>query len=143
MNEPEVPWFGRLLYPTVFDPSRVQAPETVYHYTSQKGLFGILNSRTLWASDIRYLNDTSELRYGLDMLAEGLKDRASEVDVRLAETIAEVFDSIRVSKYAPHVVCFSAVRNDLSQWAEKFLGTLERPRQEHVKAPLHPLRAAS
>ena len=34
------------------------------------------------------------------------------------------------------------LNNDLSQWAEKFLGTLERPRYEAVKAPVHPLRAA-
>ena len=34
----------------------------LFHYTSQKGLEGILRSQTLWATNARYLNDASELR---------------------------------------------------------------------------------
>jgi hypothetical protein len=32
----------------------------LYHYTTQHGLLGILNQRCIWATHIRYLNDTSE-----------------------------------------------------------------------------------
>ena len=32
----------------------------LYHYTSLEALIGIVNHRTLWASNIKYLNDTSE-----------------------------------------------------------------------------------
>jgi hypothetical protein len=32
----------------------------LYHYTDQKGLLGILESKQLWATHYRYLNDTSE-----------------------------------------------------------------------------------
>ena len=35
----------------------------LYHYTSLRGLFGIVNSRALWVSEIRYLNDAEELRH--------------------------------------------------------------------------------
>lgn len=35
-------------------------PELLYHYTTQEGLLGILKDRCIWATHIRYLNDTSE-----------------------------------------------------------------------------------
>ena len=42
--------------------------ETLYHYTSLGGLLGIIGSRVLRASDIRYMNDSAELRHTLDLL---------------------------------------------------------------------------
>ncbi len=40
------------------------APKDIlYHYTSFSGLLGIVKSRSLWASDIRYMNDSAELRH--------------------------------------------------------------------------------
>ncbi len=36
------------------------APELLYHYTSQKGLDGILSNANIWATDIRSLNDWTE-----------------------------------------------------------------------------------
>jgi hypothetical protein len=42
-------------------PANVQAtPELLYHYTTQHGLLGILKHKCIWATHIRYLNDTSE-----------------------------------------------------------------------------------
>ena len=35
----------------------------IYHYTSPEGLLGITKGNCLWATDINYLNDSSELRY--------------------------------------------------------------------------------
>jgi hypothetical protein len=37
----------------------------IYHYTSADGLLGIIGSGHLRATDLRYLNDTSELHFGL------------------------------------------------------------------------------
>jgi hypothetical protein len=34
--------------------------ELLYHYTDQKGLLGILKDKCIWATHLRYLNDTSE-----------------------------------------------------------------------------------
>lgn len=36
-------------------------PEHLYHYTSTHGIYGILNSKTLWLSKVQQLNDKSEL----------------------------------------------------------------------------------
>ncbi len=39
-------------------------PSVIYHYTDDVGLRGILESGTLWLSDIFNLNDPSELSHG-------------------------------------------------------------------------------
>lgn len=50
-------------------------PEYLYHYTSISGLSGIVESRSLWATDISYLNDTQEFRYAISLLVEELSKR--------------------------------------------------------------------
>jgi hypothetical protein len=47
-------------------------PTKLYHYTGLQGLSGILQSNTLWATDFRNLNDSSELVYGAGILCEEL-----------------------------------------------------------------------
>ncbi len=53
------------------DPPR----ETLYHYTSLSGLLGIVDSGVLRASDIRYMNDSAELRHTLDLLQSHVSRR--------------------------------------------------------------------
>lgn len=43
-------------------------PELLYHYTNEKGLYGILESDTIWATHYRFLNDTAERILGIDFL---------------------------------------------------------------------------
>jgi hypothetical protein len=35
----------------------------LYHYTSITGLMGIADAKSLWASEVRYLNDAQELHH--------------------------------------------------------------------------------
>lgn len=49
--------------------------ETLYHYTTFTGLMGIIESRVLWASDIRYLNDSAELKHTADLIQIEITDR--------------------------------------------------------------------
>lgn len=42
-------------------------PDTLYHYTSLKGLKGIITERQLRASDLRFLNDSSEFMYAFNL----------------------------------------------------------------------------
>jgi hypothetical protein len=42
-------------------------PDLLYHFTDSAELQGILESRTLWATDIRYLNDETEVKYSRDL----------------------------------------------------------------------------
>lgn len=43
-----------------------QAFECYYHYTTVAGCLGIINSRSIWMTDYRFLNDKLELHQGLN-----------------------------------------------------------------------------
>lgn len=47
-------------------------PELLYHYTTQSGLLGILRDQCIWASHVRYLNDASEFKHGLELVSQSL-----------------------------------------------------------------------
>lgn len=45
-----------------------ELPKTLYHYTKQEGLLGIINGKKIWATDILYLNDATEFEYSVNLL---------------------------------------------------------------------------
>ena len=51
---------------------------TLYHYTSLQGLMGIIESRQLRASELRYMNDSTELLYAVDLLQTAITARAQK-----------------------------------------------------------------
>lgn len=55
------------------------APDVLYHYTDFGGFSGIVQRRQLWATDIRYLNDAEELRFGATAMANLLHHLADEI----------------------------------------------------------------
>jgi hypothetical protein len=52
----------------------VKRPKALYHYTSQAGLIGIVKSMKLWATSIRYLNDSREYNHDRDLLLSVIDD---------------------------------------------------------------------
>jgi hypothetical protein len=44
----------------------------LFHYTSLEGLLGIIESNSIWATNILYLNDASELNYAKDLFRSQL-----------------------------------------------------------------------
>jgi hypothetical protein len=53
--------------------SQTTLPKHLYHYTSQKGLLGILEHDNLWMTNILYLNDSSEFKHTLDLVKTELE----------------------------------------------------------------------
>ena len=45
----------------------------LYHYTNAPGFLGILERRCLFASDVWFLNDASEVRYAQTRMAERVR----------------------------------------------------------------------
>ncbi|KZL01086.1 MULTISPECIES: DUF2971 domain-containing protein [unclassified Pseudovibrio] len=41
---------------------------SIYHYTNSDGLLGIIQNKEIWATNVKFLNDSSELTYGLNIL---------------------------------------------------------------------------
>ena len=50
-----------------------KAPDGLWHYTDAGGLQGILEKEELWASDTRFLNDATEINYGLEVAEEAVE----------------------------------------------------------------------
>ena len=50
----------------------------LYHYTGYQALLAIAKSSTLWATEIHYFNDSSELRHAVSLFQNALIDLASE-----------------------------------------------------------------
>lgn len=94
-------------------------PDVLYHYTTIAGLIGIIQSGAVWATDIRFLNDSTELQYARDILLKRIEEetagQASSNAHRIFwERAKEVFKS-RPSDYR-FISCFCEDGDLLSQW---------------------------
>jgi hypothetical protein len=100
-----------------------EIPETLWHYTTAAGLHGILTSQQVWATDTRFLNDATEIQYGIDLFVHAL----SQVSVGrngptyrflngLTRDGAGVIRSFLDGTMAAFVTCFCSQGDLLSQW---------------------------
>jgi hypothetical protein len=91
----------------------------IYHYTDPRGLIGILSDDQLWATDIRYLNDSSELLHAEALQRQMLEELIAEgpsgsLQQRLA---AWAWDRRRGGGTdKTFVICFSEKDDLLTQW---------------------------
>lgn len=93
-----------------------ESPQTVYHYTSQAGLLGIVGTKTIWGSKIQYLNDASEYVDTVEMARLFFQGVASGGPSRYAQ-LAAVLDSTVLHEHANYAVAsFSRYGDRLSQW---------------------------
>ncbi len=67
--------FEKYLYKKVF-PSK--PPEIIYHYTTQKGILGIIPTRSMWATQAHFLNDKNEVFLTFKLLESELSRLVGE-----------------------------------------------------------------
>lgn len=104
--------------------------DSLFHYTTAAGLQGILTGYSLWASDLRFLNDASEARYAYDVFVEGLSgmtnpairpdhpvhDRPDEFGAEFAGYKDSVMAELNSPEFPIYVCCFCESGDLLSQW---------------------------
>jgi hypothetical protein len=103
-----------------FGKKHAEFPTTLFHYTSAEGVVGILTTRQLWLTDLRYVNDLSELQYARELVASrlALAGSAQQLQAVLREFLrraAETFDGFQ-SGNAVYCASFCEDGNLLSQW---------------------------
>jgi hypothetical protein len=95
------------------------APRILYHYTNAEALQKILKSGTFWASDIRYMNDASEVTHVADILKsvinEAMKSVHEDDERELLERIARTFNITDMGVRA-FALCFSELDDSIPQW---------------------------
>ena len=93
-------------------------PATVYHYTNPDGLFGLLSSKRVWATDYRFLNDLMESEIGWsrakDLVRKILPRTEDRVQRQFYEQVLEILKIPRVE--SNFVYSLSSRRDDLAQW---------------------------
>lgn len=92
----------------------------VYHYTSAAALGGILSNRSMFCTDYRQLNDTTELGTGFEVVEAFIASRGEEAGLS-ATDVDDALDHLAILRRAPlHISMFIAsfgfYGNDLSQW---------------------------
>jgi Protein of unknown function (DUF2971) len=96
----------------------------LYHYTTQRGLLGIIKSRQIWVTHTQYLNDRREFLHAVDLVREQIQELLNEprrvgLDQSAREdALAKMRSALSMSPQSINVcVCsFSEERDSLSQW---------------------------
>lgn len=102
------------------DYMEVNRPTKVYHYTDLTGLEGILNSRELWLSDVRYLrNDPTDGRYWEGVIRDVLNRKSVDRKLRAVFNRGNVI-ALGQELFA-YVASFSERNNIRNQW-QSFTG---------------------
>jgi hypothetical protein len=74
----------------------------LFHYTNATSLLGIIENNCLWATNIQFLNDFSELQAGVDfaqnhlfsVAEERLKDKNIDIDPEVLGDMKEIIDRV-------------------------------------------------
>jgi hypothetical protein len=99
--------------------------QVVWHYTSGNGLISIIESGSIFATQVSCLNDATEIRYSAMRLREAitallLNMEDDQPETRFAKRYAELLQDDEAapnSAVLPYfVACFSSLEDDLSQW---------------------------
>ena len=104
-----------------------EEPKCIYHYTNSAGLTGIINSKTLWATETWYMNDTGEATYSLEAVRQFLASIKPETDEtrEFCNRVTEIFDDWRQrindewkskGNLQNYIACLSENGDQLSQW---------------------------
>jgi Protein of unknown function (DUF2971) len=93
-------------------------PPTIFHYTNEVGLRGIVETGILQLTDIFYLNDPSELRHGCEPAIEFITAEGSEARPEIKAFASELRARLQGGMQAANlfVLSFSEAGNDLAQW---------------------------
>jgi hypothetical protein len=90
----------------------------IYHYTSQSGLLGIFQTKSIWATCIHYLNDSEEFLYAINLAKNQIRRKyathTSEQEqylLREMEQLLLTYERVNV-----FVSSFSEEGDLLSQW---------------------------
>jgi hypothetical protein len=97
-------------------------PEKLWHYTSIQGFQAIVASKSIWATDLHFLNDREEFIHARNV-ANGIAAASPELDSNgfpnkplLEKAVALAFDSGPLAASQVFVASFSASEDQLGQW---------------------------
>jgi hypothetical protein len=100
-----------------FASRKLESGKLLWHYTRDFAAFSGIVAGEIWASSVRYLNDTEEFGYGVKVALDTLKELLDDSE-HTKELYIALVRSLLVA-YTPDDVfsiSFSTEEDDLSQW---------------------------
>lgn len=95
----------------------VQTPkETLFHYTSFLGLKGILESRCIWLTDYKYLNDSSEIEHGKYLILQCIDKHLNKVNPKLNNFLKVFISDIVARGYKTFIISYCSSGDYLPAW---------------------------
>ena len=92
----------------------------IHHYTDSGGLIGIIDSRTIRATSVWFMNDSVEATFGWERIERFLSSKSPSLmhEDQVMQQALEYLRGLRVRSDFPdsYIACFSEKENDLSQW---------------------------
>lgn len=96
-------------------------PDLLFHYTSAQGLLAILESNKVWATNLRHMNDFSELDYAHQLISEVFDEiggsSESEPIGNFLNWCKQFFNPFE-TLFEGYGFCFCKEGDLLSQWRE-------------------------
>jgi len=71
-------------------------PPILYKYMSQAGFLGIIESKSIWATDIFYLNDAAEYYHAVDMIRNEIDKKSKDIVIPLTGFSGAKLDAVKV-----------------------------------------------
>jgi hypothetical protein len=107
-----------MLSDTLTDVLSGSPEKTLYHYTTQAGLLGIITEKEIWATHTQYLNDQREYRHAVEFVAVEIENRINvEKDADILDILRKMAEGLGGIESTNVCVCsFSEDRDSLSQW---------------------------
>jgi hypothetical protein len=99
--------------------------DIVWHYTDGPGFLGILQSSSLYATQVASLNDMNETKYATDLFKASVRELLEEKkdDATARAFLHNVLEFVKEDPDTPthgtskfFVACFSGEEDDLTQW---------------------------
>ncbi|MHB8585932.1 MAG: DUF2971 domain-containing protein [Thermoplasmatota archaeon] len=96
-------------------------PSAVFYYCSANALHGIARNKEVWATNLRFMNDASELSHGRSVAHASLENyKQSRFTKAFTGYLSSKYwvDNLFAfdAQYDMYAACFSEVDDDLSQW---------------------------
>jgi hypothetical protein len=70
------------------------SPQSLYHYTDQGGLLGIIENKELWATKVQYMNDATEFGRAVDLAKVRMGARIQNTTSREAALLNAIIDKL-------------------------------------------------
>jgi hypothetical protein len=95
-----------------------QITQPLYHYTDATGLKGIIEKKEIGFTSHRYMNDPSEISFGIDAAHEAIKRvPAYGLAQIFLDTLADALNVQAITQDLEYFLAgFSYARDDLGQW---------------------------